>query len=500
MTRSQGSLALGSIALLLSTTATFADVTAPQVWDDWQAMLTASGEVAVTTGGKSYENGVLTITDMAFSAESDGVTTRGNLPQLVLSENGDGSVTVTMSPEQTLDISGTDSDGAPFSVGLVIEQTDSVTQVTGSPGALSYAFTAPRMGVRIGQVTSDTGDTATGGMVLGNVTGTMQRSVDGSLSTLDYQFAAERGDLKFSLRDSEMGNTVDANGSIADMRSQAHMTVPEGVDPDDAAAIFAAGFAVDATSNVGAVEMSFAVTDSGSDGQVAIRMDGAGSHVAVAQESFAYDMSMNGLALDATMPDMPFPVSFSAGELGIGLTMPLAPTPGPAPYAARLSLAQVTVGDDIWDMLDPGRVIPRDPTTLSVDLSGTATLTQDLFSMSEDMDAPPGLPNSLDINTVDLAFGGASAHVNGAFTFDTSDLTTFDGVPRPQGSLTATISGINALMQKLGQIGLVPPEQAMGVTMMLGMFAVPSGDDQMTSTIEITPEGQITANGMAMPF
>jgi hypothetical protein len=41
----------------------------------------------------------------------------------------------------------------------------------------------------------------------------------------------------------------------------------------------------------------------------------------------------------------------------------------------------------------------------------------------------------------------------------------------------------------------VPEDQVMMAQMMMGMFAVPAGDDMLTSTIEFTADGGIFANG-----
>jgi len=44
-------------------------------------------------------------------------------------------------------------------------------------------------------------------------------------------------------------------------------------------------------------------------------------------------------------------------------------------------------------------------------------------------------------------------------------------------------------------MGVLPQEQAMSARMMMGMFAVPAGDDAMESTLEVTEEGRVLANG-----
>ncbi len=44
-------------------------------------------------------------------------------------------------------------------------------------------------------------------------------------------------------------------------------------------------------------------------------------------------------------------------------------------------------------------------------------------------------------------------------------------------------------------MGLLPEQEAMGFRMMMSMFTVATGDDTMTSKIEINEQGHILANG-----
>ena len=110
----------------------------------------------------------------------------------------------------------------------------------------------------------------------------------------------------------------------------------------------------------------------------------------------------------------------------------------------------------------------------------------------------PGEINSAVLSDLTIRAAGAEITGNGAFTFDNSDLQTFDGLPRPEGEVNFAINGVNGLVDRLIQMGLIPEEQAMMPRMMLGMFATPVGDDMLTSTIEINSEGHVLANGQRL--
>ena len=90
---------------------------------------------------------------------------------------------------------------------------------------------------------------------------------------------------------------------------------------------------------------------------------------------------------------------------------------------------------------------------------------------------------------------GASLTGKGAFDVDTMALMMSQGMSGAEGALDLSLTGANGLMDKLVAMGLVPQDQVMGVRMMMGMFAVPAGDDAFTSKIEVKKDGQILANG-----
>ena len=137
-------------------------------------------------------------------------------------------------------------------------------------------------------------------------------------------------------------------------------------------------------------------------------------------------------------------------------------------------------------------------------MTGKAKLLFDLLdpAQMEAVDrgeAMPGELNAVTLNALTVRAAGAELTGEGAFTFDNSDLETFDGMPAPEGSVDLALSGGNGLLDKLVNMGLLPEEQAMGARMMMGLFAVPgAGEDSLTSKIEVKSDGQILANGQRL--
>ena len=153
-------------------------------------------------------------------------------------------------------------------------------------------------------------------------------------------------------------------------------------------------------------------------------------------------------------------------------------------------------------MADPKAALPHGPTSLIIDTKGRVTLTRDLTADASALEAGqtdrPGVLNALDLSQFNLKALGAEVQAQGAFTFDNSDLTTFSGVPLPTGKLDIKATGVNALLDTLVKMGLVPPDQAMQGRMMLAMFANTSTSaDEMTSALEFKDK-HFFANGQQL--
>ncbi|RNF34405.1 hypothetical protein A7A09_010945 [Paracoccus methylarcula] len=102
----------------------------------------------------------------------------------------------------------------------------------------------------------------------------------------------------------------------------------------------------------------------------------------------------------------------------------------------------------------------------------------------------PFEPQSVKINVITLKAVGVDANVTG-------DLTIPQDAQQPVGIVEGDFTGINALLDKLVSMGLVPQDQLMGARMMLAMFAKPveGNPDQLQTKLEFKEDGSIFANG-----
>ncbi len=480
----------------------FADVTAQQVWDDWKAQMAVYGETGLTIGSEDYSGGVLTVTDLGFNVTGeDGSTATGNLPQLVLTENGDGTVTVTMSEEYLLNIA-TPADaemGTEASeVALAMRHTGLEMTVSGEPGALTYDLTAGRYALELDSVSEGGVAVPAEAMLAFNDVSGSYTSTVGQTRDVTYDLTAASMDILIDATNPEDGSQVMISGQTNQVATQAMMSMP--LDPAaDPEMMMMNGLSIDGGYTTAGGSYIFEFADASGPTNGTFTTTGSSLDFAVSKDAVAYDSNATGVALQATSAAMPLPITLDLAEYGLNFEMPLAQSGAPAPWAMGVNLTGLDVSDDIWAMFDPSGMLPRDPATVRLDLTGTATMLFDVMdpAQAEAMAAAP-MPlqvESVNLNDLTVAFGGAEVTGAGAFTLDNTDMTTVPGMPKPTGAVDLQLSGVNALIDTLANMGLLPQEQVMGARMFLGMFATATGDDQMTSRLEVTEDGQVLANG-----
>lgn len=491
--------------LLLSAAPAFAQVTAQQVWDDWKAQMSMYGEAGLTIGSETYEGGVLTVTDLGFDmTDEDGGTASGVLPELVLTENGDGTVSVSMSEEYPIRIfTPADAEtGEPASdASLALRQSGLVLTVSGEPGALVYDLQASRYAIELDSVVQDGAEVPAEFVVaLNDLSGTYT-STTGAMRDITYDLAAASMDLLIDATSPEDGSQFMLSGKVDGITTQATMTMP--TDPAaDPEMMVMNGMAMDGGYTTAGGSYMFEFTDASGLTNGTLTSGGSSLDFAFSKDAMSYRSNATAIDLQATSAQMPLPISVQVAEMGATFEMPLAKSDTAAPWAMGVNLSGLAIDEQLWTMFDPQGMLSHDPATVNVDLTGTAKVLFDVLdpAQAEAMAAAP-MPveiESANLNSLEIAFGGASVTGTGAFTFDNTDMTTFPGMPRPTGAVDLQLNGVNKLIDSLIAMGLIPEEQAMGPRMMLGMFTTAVGDDQLTSRIEVTPDGALLANGQRL--
>ncbi|MDP3339430.1 DUF2125 domain-containing protein [Frigidibacter sp.] len=485
------------LAGLLCSTAAQADVTAAEVWQSWQDYYADMG-YTVTAGSEDASGGTLTLRDVTATTTTPEASGSVTIAEVVMVERG-GAVEITMSPEVPFDMT-TVVEGETTEMSMLFSQPEMVMTVSGTPEEMKYDFTAPSLSMTITEmVVNGAPVEMTMDLTASDVTGTSVMATAGD-TIATQQFASPEMTFTVSAVDPEAGGTFSMDGSMTDLAGTGSMTLPEGVDMNDMAAALAAGLTIDGSFSYGAGAYSMDVVDATDTMNIEAAGMGGSFDVAMNAEALRYGAEGTGATMALTGSQIPFPVNIALAESAFSLLMPVSQSDTPAPFAFETRLVDLTVNDEVWAMFDPMAQLPRDPATLILDISGAARMLVDIFDpTSATDDAVPGELHALDLNELKLTFGGADLTGDGAFTFDNTDMVTYDGFPKPLGSVSLKLLGGNGLLDKLIAMGIVPEEQAMGVRMMAGLFAnAGPGPDELNSTIEVREDGGLYANGQRL--
>ena len=507
----------GSTALVMTLAApAMADVTPEQVWENWLALAEGNGQT-VTTESVARDGDTLVVTGMTLGIAQDGVTGEGSIDEMRFTDQGDGTVAITMSESYpislTFDPPADEEGGEPTTVTIDITQPGLTILASGDTAETGYDFTAPSLTIALGSiegVAAEAIDT-TAQAVLTNVTGKyLFAAGEGEVSDLSSSFAADSMTLTISGTDPDPSpgtdgtagpSTVNLNMTVADITGTTDGTLLSAAAMADMAAALQAGFATEGTINAGATTYDMEITDA--TGLTKITGTGQSSNLGFAMDDtrLAYSAGAKGAEMTISAPDIPFPqINVAYGEAAFDFLMPVGPTEEPTDFAFLTRIVDLTVSDEIWAIFDPTAQLPRDPATLVIDTKGTAKLTTNLMdpaAMETLGDAAPGELNSLDITELRARIAGAELTGTGALTFDNTDLVSFGGMPAPTGQIDLKLVGGNGLMDKLVAMGLLPQDQAMGFRMMLSMFANATGEDELTSVLEFR-DGGFFANGQQL--
>ncbi len=475
-----------------------ADITAQEVWDNWKGFLDIYGEDGVSIGSENLSGGTLTVSDLRLRSEDSEAVVEAIIEEIVLTENGDGTVSITMSEETPVIIEPADDD---VTVRILTRQNGMTMSVGGTPEEMTYDLAAASYEFLLDELTGADAEVSfnAASMVMTDIAGSYT-TVMGDLNEVDYDISI--GGITVDLDAVEPGGpgTFRLTGTIDGMQNSGTGALPEEID--DPEMIFMEGLAFETSYVVGPVQMSVNFVDDAEAFQGQFATEGGTLDASMDSQGFSYSGGTMSPQISFSGSDVPFPVEVSMAEYGYTFTLPLAASDEPQDFRLQTNLTDVVINEMIWGLFDPTAVLPRDPATIAFDITGTGRLFFDVLDPEQAQDMAmadmPGELNSVTLEGLDVSAAGASVTGSGAFTFDNSDLVTFDGLPRPEGSLMLAVNGANGLIDKLIEMGLLPEDQAMGARMMMGMFAQPVGDDQLESVIEINAQGHVLANGQRL--
>lgn len=539
------------LALASAGSTAFAEITSQQVWDKMRGYYAAQGLDISATETQTGDGLILSNLMMAVPGEAPGdpnVTI--SITDWTLTDQGDGTVAMSWAEPMlmTVDVSesagsampddkdggatmndgnsggkkGTEgSDDAMTSedkmpmateaggehvVAVVSLAHDSPSMViSGAPEDMTTTYGATRATLALDSLT-----------VNGQPVGVAQFNLDiadlqsvsrlaqGDTYAIEQTSSSGAISYKLSVVDPEEGVNIQMEGQMASLEAAMDTTLPLEMDPVDMAANMAKGFAFGGSLKTGSSSSTFNIQAEGEIVNGTTTSGGSDFAMELARDGMRIDALATGIAYNIQGSQIPLPISINAAEFGMGFDMPVSASDTPEDFGLRLRLGELAVDDMIWMMIDPTGGLPHDPATLIVDLAGQANWLVDIMDpanadLLENAEEPPVQLHALNLKALQVKLAGAELTGTGDFTFDNSDLETFDGVPAPDGAIELTLTGGNTLLDKLIDMGLVPADEATGIRMMMAVFAQQAeGEDSMTSRVEVSPNGQITANGQRL--
>lgn len=491
--------AAAPLALLLSSTSALAAVTAEEVWGDMRALMEGSGQT-VSVGSQDRAGNTLTVRDIVIDMNLADAASSASLDQIAFVERGDGTVEIVLSPEYRV-VSSSSVDGETVEVQAAIRHSALSLVVSGDATAKTYTYSAASIGFELTELAAEGADLPVEVNVsMANPSGNYVSRIENGGRALDSTFVANGMRIDVAGSDKTQG-AFDFTMSFDDLGGSSRAFLPESGSVADLAAFLKDGFAASGKLTYGANSYSFKGDVDGSRTEGSGRDAGGAFDFALGESGLRYGAESRDASFTMRSTEIPLPeVSFAYEEGAFRLEMPVAKSDGPQDFGLLTAVRGLTMHDSIWALFDPMAALPRDPATVAIDVTGQARLFLDIFSPeAAAMNAPPGELQALTLKDLEVSLVGAELTGSGAFTFDNTDLATFEGMPRPEGSADLRLVGGNGLIDKLVAMGFVPEDEAMGFRMMLGLFARPGdGEDTLVSKIEVNAEGQVLANGQRL--
>ena len=531
------------LALAAMTAPALADVTPEQVWQSWVDYYKSVG-YTVTEGSRDKAGSTLTVKDIKITGGAEASRVAVDVPQIALSDMGDGKVKTVFADQMTLDMSGTNPDGDEYQLPATLDMPGNSMISSGAPEDMTHEFSYPTLKVTLTKVTSGGKETALPlNFTLLDSTGTAHLAA----GKYDYDMSSAKLTFEGDVTDENQENVKFA-GSADTLHTKGTMSMPAGVVDMEAhlGAALRNGLAMDGTMQVGPTAATFQFSgkdENGQDTSGAGKYDGKGFDASfkLAQDGMGYQIGSDAIAFEMSSPQMPMPIRYGIENASFDLQMPVSKSDTPQPFKLAYALSGLTLGDEIWAAFDPQAKLPRDPASLDIDLTGTMKVIRDVLdtppppaatdaaagdsaaekapadatdtataegvdpnAAADDAEAEanaaaepapepsPFEPVDLAINQFALKALGANVQASGALKApESGDMSA------PVGQLHAEYEGLNGLIDKLGAAGLIPEDQLMGVRMMLAMFAKPveGSPDKLVTDVEFKDGGQIFANG-----
>lgn len=524
-----------------------AEVTPSEVWQNWVEYYKANG-YTVTEGGRDEAGETLTLRDVVvgYAQPDEGTRVEFRTPEITLTATGDGRVRTTLAETSPVTATFRDSEGGQVTLNGSLVARDTEIVSGGTAADMTHESRSGELTLALQTVQTAEGTREVPASVkLVNAT-SRQQITDAAMMRFDATMAADRMEIAADYADpegTEAPGRIKVNGSLENLQATSAGSLPKDVDITNAMhTALRAGMDVTAalSAGQGRLDLDFAGTDDQGQQDTAkanTTLQGLDFTVAVGPEGLKYQGGLDSTSTEMTVSDLPAPVGYTVTEASFDMQFPVMQAAEAQPFKFAYSIGGLTLADSVWNMFDSARVLPRDPASLDIDLTGLVRVTMDLFDpalmeAAEEAEAageahahgdapaaegdpaapvtgpsagadaapaedsaelPAETPNpfepvQLSINKLALAAAGASLDASGELSVPEG------GNPeQPVGQVQARFEGVNGLIDRLVQLGAISQEEVAGYRMMLALFArpAPEGGDALVGQFEFREGGQI---------
>lgn len=496
----------GGLAVSLSVLAAPAawSMTAEEAWEAWVEVGSRYGQ-EISAQSTEKVGDTMTVSGITAKIEAEEMTVSSQIGEARLIENPDGTVSIVTPEALTVDLVSDPEYGEKVEAKLGLEVSGLQTVASDAGGATTFTYSAARITATLEELKADGVAVPFNLMaVLGGLNGNYAIG-SGTPATLTSMLSAQSTEISFDGRDPEGEGDVEGKISVAGLTTSSTGTGDiTFMSMEDLPALLRAGAEISGNTVIGATSFELQGRDAGESFAISGSMDGGTGASQLSGEEVTYSTNYQNLQMRLSGSEIPLPeVALGMRETNLNLVFPLGQSDSPKPFLLSVGLHDLTLADGVWNLFDPGTVLPRDPATLTFNIAGQGNWLIDIMDPEVMAQGPQGVPgelHALTLSDVRLSLAGAEFTADGNFTFDNSDLTTFNGFPAPDGILNAKLVGGNALLDNLVAMRLLPAEQANAIKLGAGAFARPGGEDTLTTQITVSPDGTVAANGIPIPF
>jgi len=378
-----------ALAVIALTAPAFAEVTPAQVWQNWVDYYKANG-YTVTEGSREEAGETLTLKNvvMAASAPDNEGGVEFTMPEVTLTGTGDGKVRTVVAETSPLKLTFKNEEDEPVTLDGNVTLKDAEIVSSGAPEDMTHESRAAQLVFALNTITTPDGQKPMPiSVTMVNATSS-QRVVDGPVQTVDARMGADRADFTGTVEGMDKEDpTAKASftGSIDALAGEGRFLMPKGVDvTKDLNAALKAGMDMSASFSIGAGKVEGQFSGKGEEdkdvsGQMATDVKGVELTVGMSTAGLKYQGSADASNVSLTSSDLPFPINYAVGGSTVDVQIPVMKSDAPVPFKVAYSLTGLTVGDELWNLFDPGKVLPREPASLDVDVTGLAKIAMDLF-------------------------------------------------------------------------------------------------------------------------